>query len=88
MRRLRELFLGVRRGPCSTDVPGTALHLSSVPASGQEPVPGPKRELLGDTQTLGLGSQRCAEFSSPQAPSLGRPSVLPAWLLSMSLSLC
>lgn len=73
MQRLRELFLGVRRGPCSTGVPGTALRLSSAPASGQEPVPAPKRELLGDTQTLGLGSQRCAEFSSPQAPALADP---------------
>lgn len=88
MRRLRELFLGARRGPCSTSEPGTALPLRSVPASGQAPVPGPKRELLGDTQTLGLGLQRCTEFSSPRPPSLGRPSVLPARLLSVSLSPC
>lgn len=54
-----------------------------------------KQELLGGTQALGLGSQRCTKLCSPWGlagtPSLGRPSVLP-WALEpaklLSMSLC
>lgn len=51
MRRLRELFLGAWRAPCSASLPGTAPHLRLVAAFWPRgrARPGLKQELLGGT---------------------------------------